>query len=296
MPRWWGSFDVGDIHQGSLVVAAGGVVTSRNWGYIGDQIGSMGVATVTGTNSQWTNWGSLLVGRNGDGILNVESGGDVSSGAGTIGHDSRSTGVATVTGTNSQWTNTGSLTVGLDGEGTLNVEAGGEVISAGGYITVDGKSFGKVTVTGAGSKWTNSGNLYVGHGGDEDGKLVVAAGGVVSNTDGFIGYQGDGDGKATVTGTGSKWTNTGDLYVGKYGDGTLNIESAGAVISAGGYIAHDGNSPDGVVTISGSDSTWTNSGDLHVGKSGSGTLNITDSGEVHVGGMTWLYANARGEH
>ena len=69
-------------------------------GYIGFNSGSIGEATVTGAGSQWNNSGNLLVGYEGDGVLNVEAGGMVSlSRDGSIlGVSPGSTGLATITG------------------------------------------------------------------------------------------------------------------------------------------------------------------------------------------------------
>ena len=41
----------------------------------------------------------------------------------------------------------------------------------------------------------------------------------------------------------------------------------------------------GVVTVTGAGSQWNNSGNLQIGPSGSGTLNVTNGGMVTVGGL-----------
>lgn len=73
-----------------------------------------------------------------------------------------------------------------------------------------------------------------------------------------------------------------DLCVGKTGSGTLNVKAGGEVYNTYGYASFG----TGIATVSGAGSEWTNCGDLNVGNSGSGRTCITDSGEVHVGGMT----------
>ena len=83
-----------------VTVKAGGVVSAAT-GYLGLNSGSTGEATVTGSGSQWSNSGPLRVGYYGDGTLNVESEGVVSSDTGTISNISK--GIATVTGSGSQW-------------------------------------------------------------------------------------------------------------------------------------------------------------------------------------------------
>ncbi|MCP4892051.1 MAG: hypothetical protein GY904_36365, partial [Planctomycetaceae bacterium] len=88
--------------------------------------GSTGVATVTGSGSQWNSSNNLFVGDSGNGTLNVEAGGVVSNNVGYIGVTSSSTGVATVTGSGSQWNNTRDLIIGggissAGGDATLNI-------------------------------------------------------------------------------------------------------------------------------------------------------------------------------
>ncbi|MHC5112515.1 MAG: hypothetical protein ACYTHJ_21865, partial [Planctomycetota bacterium] len=160
---------VGEFQNGTLTVEAGGVV-SNNSGLIGWGSISTGVATVTGSGSQWNHSSDLVVGFSGHGTLNVEAGGVVSNNSGLIGFSPISTGVATVTGSGSQWNNSIGLSVGVFGHGTLTVEAGGVVRNRIGYIGFELGSTGVATVTGAASQWNNSNNLYVGG-------VVSAAGG-----------------------------------------------------------------------------------------------------------------------
>ena len=141
--------------------------------------------------------------------------------------------MAKVTGVGSKWTNRGDLNVGRSGNGTLIIETGGEVSNSSGYLGYSPGSTGVAKVTGVGSKWTNLGELRVGRSGN--GMLTIEAGGAVSsgtiNT--FSTYIGSGrnsTGKVTVTGAGSKWTNSGNLYVGiSSGNGELTIDNGGLV-------------------------------------------------------------------
>jgi len=127
-------FDV----SGNLNVQSGGIF-ENTVGLIGFNSGSTGVATVTGSGSQWNNSNNFFVGHSGSGTLNVEAGGLVSNTNGFIGFNSGSTGVATVTGSGSQW-NSNFLEVGRSGNGTLNVQAGGLVSNTSGFI--DGRGHG----------------------------------------------------------------------------------------------------------------------------------------------------------
>ncbi|TWU20781.1 putative lipoprotein [Bythopirellula polymerisocia] len=254
------------------------------------------MVTVNGDGSTWTSSGILYVGHEGEGTLNVEAGGQVTSHfEGIVGNLSDSVGTVTVSGTDeadnpSTWTNSSDLIVGKAGQGTLNVEDGGLVSNVFGFIGFDQDSMGTVTVTGEGSTWTTSNFISVGVVGHAT--LNIEAGGQVSNDTGSIGGDPGSTGIATVTGEGSTWTNTSNLYVGNSGEGTLNIEAGGQVSSTTGVI---GNSSTGLggVTVRGTDgsgtpSRWTVGGGLTVGNAGSGGLFVRDgaevqSGETHVG-------------
>ena len=107
----------------------------------------------------------------------------------------------------------------------------------------------------------------------------MAEGVAITSSYGYLGYNSGSSGTATVTGTGSKWTNSGDLYVGNYGTGTLRIEAGGQVSNSTGYLGYNSGSS-GTATVTGAGSKWTNSGSLYVGNSGSGTLHIRDGGMV----------------
>lgn len=168
-------------------------------------------------------------------------------------------------------------------------------------VNVDSFPARAQSVTGSGDlnpgpaqtpNWAVGGDLLVGDTGI--GQLNITAGGTVTNDLGAIGNNVTGNGTVTVSGVdgsgnASTWTNTGDLVVGQSGSGSLTILNGGKVSSQTGYIAGDLGSQ-GTVTVSGVDgngsaSSWTNAGDLYVGYSGTGILNILAGGRVsNVGG------------
>ena len=215
-----GKLYVGKSGSGTLNVEAGGLV-SNNFGYIGYNFGSTGVATVTGegsqwnTGSQWNNSGFLFVGLKGSGTLNVEAGGVVSSAFGNISYSSNSTGVVLVRGSGSQWNNSANLRVGESGSGTLSVEAGGVVSSYDSYIGHQSNSTGMATVSGSGSAWNNRDSLYLG--GQKD---AAGGSGMISVLD---------NGTLSVMGSTVIW-NGGTL---KLGSGTF---TSGDVVMKGGKI------------------------------------------------------------
>jgi T5SS/PEP-CTERM-associated repeat protein len=280
---WTSSTDayIGNTGSGTLNVNGGSQLSSSR-GYLGNNAGTTGTATVTGAGSQWTNSTDLYVGRNGSGALTIEAGGQVSNtmGTGFLGNNSGSTGTATVTGAGSKW-NAGAMYVGNNGNGTLNIDAGGQVSNATGFVGIAPGSTGRATVGGVGSQWTNTGALDIGRAGN--GSLAIESGGQVGNTFGYLGNFAGATGTATVTGVGSKWTSTNTLYVGRNGSGSLTIEAGGRISNTAGFLGSDSGST-GTATVTGAGSKWTNSSGLYVGNSGSGTLNIMSGALVSVFG------------
>ncbi|KAA3515568.1 autotransporter domain-containing protein [Agrobacterium rosae] len=265
---------------GTLNIKDGGLVENK-YGYLGNNAGSAGTVTVTGTGSTWLNTLGLYTGFYGNGTLNIEDGGLVESQESYIGLFTGSVGTATVLGSGSTLTST-NLYIGNDGNGTLNIEDGGLVESTYGFIGNNIDGVGAVTVTGVGSKWQNASNIFVGK--DGNGTLNIEDGGSIESRTTQIGSSTDARGKVTVTGNGSKWSDSGNIFVGYAGEGTLNVEDGGVVEDVKGFIGYNGGSK-GVVTVTGDRSIWANSDKLYVGNLGDGTLMIQDGGVVSVGSL-----------
>ena len=170
-----GGSGLSNIGDGSYI--AGNV--QRGAGNLGLNAGSIGIATIRGTNSRWSNSHTFNVGLYGVGTLNVEAGGLISDGSGQIGTYAGSSGVATISGGDSRWNNSLRLDVGVFGAGTLNVNAGGKIVSQAGSIGYSSVANNVATIAGTGSSWTTSGDLYVGESGR--GTLFIEAGGQVDN-------------------------------------------------------------------------------------------------------------------
>jgi T5SS/PEP-CTERM-associated repeat protein/autotransporter-associated beta strand protein len=211
------------------------------------------------------------------------SGGSVSNRIGTVGD--QGAGTATVTG--GSWANADELRVGwgdgvVSADGTLSIQDGA-VTNTNAYLGSGAGSVGRATVSGG--TWTSSGAVRIGFGG-ASGSLTVS-GGTVTNTDGIIGASLASSGTATITS--GTWANTSALAVGSDGGtGTLAM-SGGALSSATGSVGSLAGSS-GTASISGG--TWTNAGDLVIGNDGTGTLSISGSGTVIVGGS--LYKGVAG--
>jgi len=154
-----GFFDVGLGGEGTLTIEAGGSVSSGPTS-IGYFDGSSGEVTVTGAGSTWTT-GDLLVGREGDGILNIADGATVvlpfgSANVGTL-TDTFATGLVAVDGLGSTFSVGGDLTIRFGG---LRVFGGG-VVSVGGVLSIERNGPFVSSVRGNG---TLAGNLVVNRG------------------------------------------------------------------------------------------------------------------------------------
>jgi T5SS/PEP-CTERM-associated repeat protein/autotransporter-associated beta strand protein len=283
-----GSLYVGYSGSGTLNIEAGGQVSYYD-NYIGYNANSSGNATVTGANSLWTNNGAIIVGYSGRGNLLVQNAGQATCYDGFLGYMNGSYGAATVAGAGSKWTLQNYLSVGYGSDGDLRVEGGGQVSNLLGHLgcgsfyqeqTNKSNNTGTATITGAGSLWTNRGDLIVGFA--SNGILRIEEGGQTTSVNGVVGYlpnESNATGAATITGTGSKWTMSGDLYVGNSMNGSIRIENGGEVRNMIGNLGYTpGFTGDAVVT--GTNSKWTNIGNLNIGNTGSGTLNIDGGGQV----------------
>jgi T5SS/PEP-CTERM-associated repeat protein/autotransporter-associated beta strand protein len=82
----------------------------------------------------------------------------------------------------------------------------------------------------------------------------------------------------------------GDLYVGRNATGRLNVTSGGVVINTHAYIGLN-NPSQGEVFVSGTDATWTTSGDLYVGWDGNAFVMVDDGASIIARGATILAAN-----
>jgi T5SS/PEP-CTERM-associated repeat protein/autotransporter-associated beta strand protein len=283
----------------SLVISNGGAVVNSD-GYIGGYIESEARSSnnsvlVTGTSSAWTNTGSLIVGFYGSSnSLVISNGSSVESRHGTIGFDSSSSNNSVlVTGTISAWTNTSELTVGYQGSSnSLVISNGGSVVSLNGRIGTQSSS-NNVLVTGTGSAWTNTTELLIGNTGS-DNSLVISNGGAVVTGMCLIGDQSTASNNSVlVTGTISAWTNTGDLFVGYYGSSnSLVISNGGTVANRDGFIGFYADSSNNSVLVTGTGSTWTNSGTLVVGVEGTGnTLTVAEGGTIAAANIVIAASN-----
>ena len=303
--RWdnSGLLDVGGLGRGELEIRNGSRVTNTA-GSIAVSPGSSGEVVVSGAGSLWHNSTQLIVGRAGQGNLLIARGGQVHSDSSFIGESLNAVGSVLTTGRGSRW-ETGPLWLGNAGEGELRISDGGQVTSDGSVVGSDPALRSIVDVTGSNSHWENQLDLQIGWG-----DLIVSDGGLVTNTEASVGTFGLGS--AVVTGLGSRWASTA-LFVGhNSGSGDLLVSSEGqiststgmfvgvssgsvgdVIIRAGGQVyAGDGAiigvepSSLGSAEVTGVGSRWAMSsgtfadGVLRVGDAGTGTLVVSDGGQV----------------
>ena len=285
-----GKLDVGQSATARLDVAGGGRLTT-GYSAIGTLAGANGRVTVSGTNAQWTNSGTLYVGDYGAGILNVNTGGSATTASLTIGLQAHSTGTVGVGG--GTLTTTSGLFVGNAGTGVMIVQLGGAVTSQYSTLGVAVGSIGQVTVSGtnpiggAASKWTITGDGTNGLsvGGAGAGTLTISTGGAVTSNFARIAAEGTSISSAKVTDSNSLWTTGSTLDVGYKGNGTLRIENAGKVTSTAGSLGTEATGARGSVTVTGFQSRWDMTAGLIVGGLGNGTLQVEGGGTVKADGF-----------
>ena len=294
-----------DDSGNNLTITNGGTANNSQINYggaIGFNVGSSNNSVVvTGSASSWSNSGDLLLGVNGSSnSVVISNGGTVASGqvnyGGVIGFNSGSTNNSIlVAGTGSTWSNIGDLLVGVGGSSnSMVITNGGTVTNAqvnyGGVIGLYvGANDNSVLITGTGSTWNNSGDLTVGWNGSSN-SLVVSGGGSVtngqSNNGAIIGLNIDSSNNSVViAGAGSTWKGSGDLQIGSSGSGNSLVISNGATVgngqvSYGGVIGLGATSSNNSVLVTGSGSTWSNSGNLQIGYDGSSNSLVVAAGAV----------------
>ncbi len=255
--------------------------------------------TIDNTSTSQTDRGLVIGVNSGDNaVLTNSLPGGLNAQYATLGSAAGSSGTLNVTGPNNTFNVTGTgalndLIVGLSGTGTINVSAGAGVNVAG-DTALCADSTSTISVSGENSKWKSDGTLSVG------GTLNVSSQGVVESAEATIDNPNPGMQFATATldGMGSKWTVDGNFYIGRSGNGMLQISNGGTVEKIGSsltstYIGFLGGN--GEATVS-SGANWTNSQDLFVGASGTGTLTIQTGGTVssqEVPSATALPARSR---
>lgn len=198
---------------------------------------------------------------------------------------------------------TGYINIGYDGPGSLTVNEGGTV-TAPGNIQVGPQ--GSLTIGGEGEDGAlmapgtidtpsvilhgSAARLRLRHSADDYTLAASIAGnGSLRAEEGFTRLSGDSsdftgdisiDGDATLEVTGKL---DGQVHVGNTGTGTLRVTDGGTMHALGGIVLADAPGSRGDVFVSGAGSTFTVDGDTLIGRSGVGSLAVSDGGTINLG-------------
>lgn len=251
-------FEIGLSGSGSVTVIDAASLNTGGAVVIGGAPGGSGIVTISGSGSQWINSGPLYVSI---GVLNIEDGASNTNSnfyPTYIGGDAS----VNISGSNSLWSNA-QLYIGNTGIGSLVVTGGGTVISDDQYygngdiIGYQNGATGSVTISGSGSSWSSGQTLIIGDYGA--GQLFVSSGGLVQ-TDDISMASNNGSGFLTVTGNGSMVLCIFNLTVGTSGSAELLVANDGTLSDHNSSINYGG-----VVVLTGTGSSWVNSGSLTIG-------------------------------
>lgn len=289
--------DVGRKGDGTLEILDGGKAISAGDALsIGSEAGSKGRVLVSGAGS--TVEASVIdVGDYGEGSLTIANGGTVDVTGMYVGTREGAVGDVLVTGKGSAITDGNIFYIGNAGKGTFTVADGAEVNVAYTYLGTYEGGVGNLVVTGEGSVYRGYGKvgsiatLDVGTRGDAF--VTVSDGGAIISEHNVEVGTGIGTGSVLVTGAGSSFDITAsDLRLGTEGfpkgpsRGAFTVEDGASGSVAGGlYIGHDAVGT-GMMTVSGTDSTFAVRGNLLAGQAGDGTLSLLDGGVATAGGLT----------
>ena len=252
--------------------------------------GSTGNVIIDGVGSFWTlgafpSPGDLIIGREGDGFIEIRNGGimvSYYSGA-FLGSMPNSRGEVIIRGNGSQWrVDTYPVYVGYEGTASISVLEGGKLdMSVAGFpshLIIAQLNDAEVIVDGPGS--TLIGQTTVG--GDADGTLTVSNGGFLM-TDSLVSAKfPTGTATITVDGAGTSLVcdgNFGEFIIGGAGIATAQI-SAGAQVQCLEAIIADGTGSKGTVEVTGGGSQLFAAEEIDVGRKDQGTLIVSDAGAV----------------
>lgn len=273
-------FDTTDlVHNGSLIVRAGGLLEVGRDFLIGDTTPRHGTVDVDGSRVDVGR--DLTVGVTGSGTVTLTDGAVLEVGGnGEIAGEVGSQGRVALSGAGTQWTNALDLAVGLRGSGELEIADGATIASKrNALIGHQAGALGDALVTGAGSEWKIASTLYVGFLGD--GELTVANGAkVAAQSLGLIANRAGSRGGVAVTGPGSELSFGASLFVGDADDGAMTVSDGATVTTQGNGRLGFHVGANGRVLVTGEGSAWTIGNSLFVANEGVGELIIADGATV----------------
>jgi T5SS/PEP-CTERM-associated repeat protein len=246
--------------------------------------------------------GSLTVGggQSGVGLLTLDTGASLSTDDDTtVGDVQGAQGTITIGLTDAaDLTVGGNLTVGGGGSGTLLVNPGSSLTVQGDTISIGDQSTGNGLITMNGSTLSFAGNLIIGNGGK--GELLMQQGaqnditGISYDTPSVIvGSQAASSGTLALDGSGTSM-QVSELTIGESGTGMLKLTNKAVLTSNGDVTVAD--QVGGIVSSASvaSSSMLAINGNLTVGSSGIGTLQVATAGQATATGNIILGDNVSG--
>ncbi len=287
-----------------LDVVAGGMILSDGGRIGGANFATGNVATVSGPGSQWIASSEVDVGFAGTANqLWLTNGGKIYSSGAFVGGSAIQSGTGrssllVIAGAGSAWTNYGNFGLGNFSESNqMSILNGGVFRCEGGFLflpigTQTASSNNVLLISGTNSLFSSDqGYFYVGEGSSFN-RLVVTNGAGLRDGEGYVGSSGNNT--AIVTDPGSFWTNKFNLTVGdSAGNNRLTVTNGAWVANQDGMIGNDAAASNNVVIVSGTNSIWTNLGNLYLGNSGPfNQLFVTNSAVVGVRSNLFIGFNA----
>lgn len=196
----------------------------------------------------------------------------------TLGDSAGATGTITVTGSFGSWVNSGETLVGNSGTGTVRVLTASEFLGGVVHLGVGATGIGTLEVSNQSNFEASS--LYVGSDGSGTFTLEQDA---TAETGRTIIADGAGSSGDVTIATDSTWTLTDALTIGGGGVGTLLIKEDADVTGTSAVIGDASGSDGSSVTVTGSGTSWINTGSLYVGNFGGSTLDILAGATVENG-------------
>ncbi|MDK3160201.1 autotransporter domain-containing protein [Kamptonema cortianum] len=257
---------MGNNGAGNTLTISNGGRVENSFGYVGTFVSSSNnVVTVTGTDSLWTNRDELFVGNSGAGNqMVISNGGTVSANSLTMGVNASSTNNAiSMSDAASQL-----VVTNAGGTGTSDIRRGTFTQNGGTFRTDN-----LLLTNAAGSYAFNTGTAIV-----QNASISNGANFVVGGTDGT------GGGAVYVAHTGTHNLQN-DMIVGSNTVGnSLIVSNGGRVQNAAAYLGFQPAGSNNNVLVTGTDSQWTNRGDLRIGNTSVGnTMTISNGGRVDNG-------------
>ncbi len=276
----------------TVYIEDGAHVTSRT-GVLGVEPTGAAVVTVTGPGTVWENLadpntglgGGLYVGRSGQGMLGIGSGGHVTSQTASLGQNATGDGEVAIGGAGSLWENNLMMEIGRAGTGRLWITDGGRATTQEATVAVEPGSAGEIRVEGPDSELEVEWGMVLGARGDA--RMLVSGGGQVWTNGLTMAAETGSTATVSLSGLDTLLTSWGSAHVGVQGQADV-VVSDGASLSSM-VITSLGSGAGGVGTalVTGAGS-YMGGVSLQVGTDGGrGSMIVTDG--AHAGGAeAWV--------